>query len=289
MLLASARLNDEEAILLVTKEALRTDSFGAPGVDFVYQRCFKPLVKTNNATALYLEGQICERQGKSEKALELFGKLAASQENESIVEDDEIDFGTVWVAIGRLKARKGDQVGAEEAINTAALQYDNPTAYYQLAKLFAKTSFTEYENYLLKAAASGEIDAAHELGVLYLGQSQDGNSLADGYHQDEQEPFKEIMEGKTPKIDEKLAATSSAAMEKLDKARHWFELGAFAGLTGSQVYLAALLHKIGEVKKGWGYLEAASKSKDFSTWAKPIGFLKKHWDSADLDISRIHT
>ena len=289
MLLAAARLRDTPAIFLLMQEAVRHGSLRAPGVESVYKICFQPLVEKGLPRALYLEGQLCEAQGKNERALGLYQRLIAGNAEKPASTEYDVDYGAVWMAISKLRARKGDRTGVEEAIHTAAFQYDNPAAYYELAKVFTKSASSEHESFLLKAAASGEVKASHELGVLYFGQSQGQLPVDDRSASNRQVTSRNSKtEEEALSPEGKPAMKSNVAAKKRNIARQWFALGADAGLTGSQVYLAALLHELGDFDEGRQWLEAASKSKESPTWSKVITFLGEHWDLPHSDFSRLN-
>lgn len=288
LLLAAAKLRDEPAIFLVIQEALRRGSLGAPGVDFIYRTTFKALLEKGHPKALYLEAQLCEPQGNHDRALLLYEKLVAG-DTEDVSGEKDVDYGAAWMAISRLKARKGDRAGVEKAIEEAAFRFDNPAAYYQLAKLFTSPSAAEYEGFLLKAAASGEVKAAHELGVLYFSHSQGKLPVNDrGALKSKAVGGKDKTEKEKPGHGGKLVLVEpKVAIEKRKLAEQWFVLGAGAGITGSQVYLAALLHRLGKVEKGLEWLQAARNSKDSQRWIKVINHLREHWDLAHTDFSRV--
>lgn len=87
---------------------------------------------------------------------------------------------------------------------------------------------------------------------------------------------------------ENLAVDSSTAQQKRTLAEQWFTLGADAGLTSSQVYLAALLHKLGKLEEGLNWLIAATNTKDFQVWAKAINYLHENWGKAQSDFLRMN-
>lgn len=256
-------------------------------MDFIYKTTFKTLVERSHPKALYLEAQLCQRQGTNDRALALYEKLVAGDTEDASGEND-VDYGAAWMAITRLKARKGDRTGVGRAIERAAFRFDNPAAYYQLAKVFTSPSAAEYEGFLLKAAASGEVKAAHELGVLYFSQSQGKIPMDDrGTSKTKSVGMKSKTEGENSTQEGKLAADSKAAIKKRKVAEQWFALGADAGLTGSQVYLAALLHKLGKFGEGLQWLQAARNTKDSQNWVKVIDYLHEHWDLAQSDFSHM--
>ena len=294
MFIAAARLRDEDATLFVVQEAIRRDSLRAPGVDAIYKGHFMQLVETENPKALLLQGQLYERRGNHRQAFHIYEQLLATDLGKRAETDNKVEFGDAWVALGKLRLRvQKDLKGAETAISKAAFECDNPTAYYELGKAFTPPPSAEYEDYMLKAAASGEIEAAHELGKLYFGQAQG------------KIPSDDLSSSKTPinttsgatehgiaRNNGRLALSTSAALEKRDLARQWFTISAESDITGSQVYLAVLLHKLGRSTKGREWLKAASDSRDYKDWKKAVTFLNENWtvghfDFAGMDIEEL--
>ncbi|KAL8831292.1 MAG: hypothetical protein Q9191_000948 [Dirinaria sp. TL-2023a] len=279
MFMAAARLRDEEATLFVVQEAIRRDSLHAPGVDAIYKGHFMQLMEIENPRALLLQGQLYERRRNHRQAIHLYEKLLASDLEKRAETDNKVEFGDAWVALGKLRLRvKNDLEGAERAISKAALEYDNPTAFSELAKAFTPPSSAEYESYMLKAAASGDAEAAHELGKLYfdqaqgkipsndLGSTKASTKATSGANGDE--TFEKVG---------RLALSASTALEKRNLARQWFTISAESNITGSQVYLAVLLHSLGKFTEGWEWLKAASDSKDYKDWKKAVTFLSEKW------------
>ena len=282
MLMAAARLRDQSAIFLIIEEASKQGSLGASGVSFIYTTCFKPLVGKGNPRAVYLEAHLCERHGKNGEALSLYEELVSANDNASDNVENDVDYGVVWLAISKLRAKRGDRSGVEEAVSTAALQYDNAAAYLQMAKTLSKPFTAEYEAFLLKAAASGEAKASHELGVLYFRQSQ---HVIPGRNQEIPDKQPQSIKNKSEKevmgADKGLALTPLAAATRRNIAQQWFTLGAEAGITGSKVYLAVLLHRSGKLAEGMQWLQSATESIDALRWEKVITYLAQVWENWD--------
>ena len=291
LVFASARLGDEEAILLVVKEAIKLDDLGSPRVALIYQQRFQPLLQKKHPAALYLEGQKLERDGQSRRALEIYEELVAADTTETFAVLGGISAAEIWKALGKLRARNKDRNGAEAAISTAALQYDDPGALFQLAKTFTSPSAPEYELYMLKAAASGEAKAAYELGLLYLKQSQGRISMACQASSTGPMP----STGATSDIQSherkmKFAVEPVVATKKRRDAQEWFSVGAESDIIGSQLHLAILLRESGKLDDGLRWLTLAENpenrdSKEFQTWNPVISHVAHKWHDNDLNLA----
>lgn len=107
---------------------------------------------------------------------------------------------------------------------------DNPNAYYQLAMLDPPSPLQE--KYLLKAAASGVIEAAHNLAVYN--------------HQHTSPP-------------------------DLPMAKEWYTLAATQGFALSQVNLATVLMKEGKTSEATQWLIRAEREPgEVGKWAKEL-------------------
>ena len=292
LLLASARLGDDEAVLLVIKEAIKLRNLTTPKtVAIIYQRRFQPLVQRKHPAAVYLEGQKYESEGQRGHALKLYESVVTANA-ESFDTIGEIRGADIWKAIGKLRAMNGDRRGAEAAISAAALQYDDPAALLQLAKTFTSPSLADYESFMLKAAASGEAKAAHELGLLYLKQSQGKISVADQVHSSEPKGSNASGPAQSSGRGQRYKEDSAAAKQKRLEAREWFHVGAESGIIGSQVYLALLLREFGKLEDGRQWLLSAGKredvySKENRVWAEIIEYFVTRWDDSDKNLESI--
>lgn len=291
LVFASARLGDDEAILLIIKEAVKLDDLSSPRVALIYQQRFRPMLQRKHPAALYLEGQKFEREGQSRRALEIYEEIVAANTTETFAAFGDITGAEIWKALGKLRAKNKDRNGAEAAISTAALQYDDPGALFQLAKTFTSPSAREYELYMLKAAASGEAKAAHELGLLYLKQSQGRISMTGQASSTELMPQTgAITDRLSHERKTKFAVEPVVAMTKRRDAQEWFSIGAESGIIGSQLYLAILLRDLGKLDDGLRWLTLAGKpgdldSKEFHTWNPVVSHIANKWHDSDLKLA----
>ncbi|KAL8931513.1 MAG: hypothetical protein Q9211_006907 [Gyalolechia sp. 1 TL-2023] len=244
--------------------------------------------------AVFLWGQLMETHGKHLETLHFYHKWTeiyaqARQSPPFSKTMDATELANISKALARLRARSGDHAGAEEAVREAAQVYHDPTAYFYLAIDFTAPSSPEFETYLLKAAASGNPDAAHELGVLYFNQSRQGIPLVTLTHTQTSTHEKKP----TSEADTSLRPTSpplppGQASEKRATAKEWFAIAASSSITASQIYLALLLRSEGRADEGLGWLQAASNSRDSGEWTEAINSLKRIWSHHDTrDLTQI--
>jgi hypothetical protein len=81
-----------------------------------------------------------------------------------------------WYVIARVKQAMKDEVGEQIAVEHGAFKDDDPDAYLYLAKNFTRGDQDRCMQYALKAAASGNLDAAVEVGRGYLAQAEAARS-----------------------------------------------------------------------------------------------------------------
>ena len=195
----------------------------------------------------------------------------------------KINLSEAWRGISSMKLKQ-DKQGAEFALKKSALDYDDPTSYYLLARTFTPRSAKEYETYMLKAAASGETRATDALGIYYFKQSQGCMSLSTKNSIEHtrsliERPSHDILI--TQGLEKVPPATVS---EKRKLAEDWFQIGAEINFESSQVHLAILLREAGKLSEGIDWLEKASAS---STWANTVAWFRKMWDLKEIDFMRI--
>ena len=291
LILASARLADDDAILLVVKEAIKLDDLSSPKVALIYQQRFRPMLQRRHPGALYLEGQRLENEGQARRALEIYEEIVAANTAETFKVLSDTAAADIWKALGKLRAKKMDRKGAEAALRTAALQYSDSAALFQLAKAFISPSTHEYESYMLKAAASGESKATYELGLLYYKQWQTVSAVA--RQTSTKGPLLPIGgAGNVIRHEGKInhAVDVSTATTKLREAQEWFSIGAESGIIGSQVYLAILLRESGKLDDGLCWLTTAGNpedvnSKEFLAWRPAIAHIAKWWHDSNVDLT----
>lgn len=250
------------------------------------------MVQKNHAAALYLEGRKIEGEGHLSRALEVYEKTVTA-DAETLGTIDGISMADIWKAIGKLRAKRKDRKGAEAAFRTAALEYDDPAALFQLTKTFISPSSTEYESYMLKAAASGEAKAAHELGLLYFKLAQGGISTKNQIHQDRSSTNSEASaDSQAQELGSKRTFDLAVAGRKREESQEWFNIAAESGIFRSQVYLALLLRGSGKFKDGLEWLKLARSPKDLDAktlpaWKRVITYFADNWDDPDFELNHI--
>ncbi|KAI5846481.1 hypothetical protein DFP73DRAFT_623893 [Morchella snyderi] len=116
------------------------------------QRLRKIASEHEHPGALYRMGEMVSQSGKEVEAEKWFEKAAGK------------GVAVAWASLGRLQQQRGDTIKAIASFEKG-VKLDDPYAYLYLA--MAKDNFPQKESYLLKAAASGIILAAHSLGAYY--------------------------------------------------------------------------------------------------------------------------
>lgn len=179
--------------------------------------------KDNDLEAMALLGKVLFSQQKHDEALQWFQKATKPPTG-------NLDFagsGDALVYEGRILSKKGDKKGAEESFKKAALELDEPLGYFHLSQTQEPGSSTQ-EIYLMKAAASGILEAMHNLGVLEL------------------EKLKK--EGKKP-----------ASLNDYGMAREWLQVAAADGFGASMLNMALMCRSVGEEENGLTWLDSAEK------------------------------
>jgi hypothetical protein len=185
--------------------------------------------------AMNLLGQVYELQKQEEKALQLYRQAALRPSPLPGPGGQPISSkGPEYahVRIGLILLRGSDRSGAEAQFRKAALEFDDPLGHYHLARL-DKSSSEMKETYLLKAASSGILNAAADLGQLHIARAK--SAPAD-------------------KKEEK------ATEYKL--AKEWLYLAATSEDGRGMLSLAQAFKEEGNLKSGLKWLEAAEKHKD---------------------------
>ncbi|TVY32577.1 hypothetical protein LOCC1_G008498 [Lachnellula occidentalis] len=179
--------------------------------------------KGKDAEAMALLGKVLFGQGKEDEALEWLRK--ATQPPTGSLEFPGSADALVYE--GRILLKKGDMKGAEEAFKKAALELDEPTAYFYLSQLQESGSST-HEVYLLKAASSGVLEAMHNLGALEL-----------------------------EKIEKQQKKPTS--MADYGMATEWFQVAAADGFGMSMINLALMCKAVGQDEDGLRWLNKAQQ------------------------------
>lgn len=286
LLVAASELQDPSGTLVMSKVAL----IHHKSMPLACLQHLKQMVHAKNYAGLYVQGQIYEAENKDSLALEIYMEsLSSAAEGYPGAEAFDITLGEVWLKIYGLKSKKKDNEGAQMAITRAALEYDEPYAYYVLARDYIPQTSNEYENYMLKAAASGETSAADALGNRYLEQSQGIQSYSSKESLDDlvkKLAAGEARDAKYPSTaSQRPRSASTKSRYGLKLAKEWFNLGAEANIASSQVHLAIILRYEGKSGEGFDWLGKARAKKG---WPNTITWLEKQWKSDSIDFLQIN-
>jgi hypothetical protein len=282
LLRAASQLKEPSATFLLCEIAARYHGGVVPAAQL--QHLKQMIFEDKNCAAMYMQGRIYEAEKRDSFALEMYSRsLDNVGEGYDGSKEFKITLGDVWMGIYRMKKRGKDREGAHVAIKKAALEYDDSAAYYLLAKEFTSETSSEYENYMMKAAASGEMEAVDALGIYYFKQAQEtGSSFSAASPVDRVEnPM-----GDTDNVSRASHGSSSNEKRKgLDLAREWFMIGAEANIPSSQVHLAVILRHEGKFSEGLDWLNRASSSQ---SWANTVTWFKGFWESSTVDFMQIN-
>lgn len=279
---AAMELKDPSGTLIIRETALK---YGRP-IPLACAQHMKRMVTKKNYAALYVQGQIYEAEKQDSLAIKMYTEsLSSAAKGYPGAEAFDITIGEVWTGIYRLKSQQKDEEGAHLAIQRAAFECDEPSAYYILARDFAPQGSDEYIDYMLQAASSGEPRAADALGSHFLEKYQ-------GIH-----PYssKESLDGLVKKLAGEEANSGKARLlpqaqlarrrRKLELAREWYRIAGEADITSSQVHLAVILRYEGRLAQG---LRSLVRAREKQGWPNTIAWLEKHWESDSVDYLQIN-
>jgi tetratricopeptide (TPR) repeat protein len=190
--------------------------------------------KENDVEAMALLGKALFSQQKEKEALEWLQK--ATRPPTGSLEFD--GSGDALVYEGRILSKTGDKERAEGAFKKAALDLDEPSAYFYLSQLQEPGSQTQ-EVYLLKAASSGILEAWHNLGALEL--------------------------AKIEKQEKKPTSLADYGM-----AREWFQVAAADGFGLSMLNMALMCKAVGQDEVGLAWLDKAKVVPEVREQAKSL-------------------
>lgn len=280
LLFAATELEDPGATLMLIQWDLKTKREGPrPAFTKKSLELLEQLVQSENPAALFLQGKLYERQGKNKLALELYVKSTEiSTGAYSGVKAVPITLGDAWKAIGRLRMQGKDLVGAKDALKKAAIEYDDSSAYLDLATKMTDPSTDEYEEYLLQAAISGEAEAVGELGAHFFKKLQKrGAFIQNSSHLIHTDSNRRItirpQKGFLKNQDE---------WELWSNAFEWLSLASESKIASCQIYYAIMCRALQKPNVGLKWLDEASKSPKLAT---TIAWLKEMWFSNELDLN----
>jgi TPR repeat protein len=238
-MLSASSLGEKSATFEIISSAITTGfprDYPAP-----LQRLGILAKKDNDPQAMTLLGKVLFNQRGEKEAMEWFRKATRPPTG-------SLDFqgaGDALVHEGRILLGWKDKKGAEAAFRKAALELDDPSAYFYLSQLQEPGSPNQ-EVYLLKAASSGVLEAWHNLGALELAKI-------------EKRPLKD---GQT---------------RNYGMAKEWFEVAAADGFGLSMLNLASIYRAMGQEEEALRWLEKAEGAPDVREQA---GSMRGKWRSA---------
>jgi TPR repeat protein len=232
VMLSASALGDKSATFEIISSALRNGLLNE--YPAALQRLGLFAKKDNDRQAMTLLGKVLLSQRGEKGALEWFRKATRPPAG-------SIDFdgaGEALVHEGRILMQWKDKDGAKKVFEKAALELDDPSAYFYLSQLQEPGSSTQ-EVYLLKAASSGVQDAYHNLGALEL-----------------------------TKIEK--TAKKPTSLADYGMAREWFQVAAADGFGLSMLNMALMCKAVGEVEEGKKWLRRAEENPDVREQARSI-------------------
>ncbi|KAI9734558.1 MAG: hypothetical protein M1834_002159 [Cirrosporium novae-zelandiae] len=216
------------------------------------RRHLADLVKAKYRPAMVLQGKVLESQGQLSKAIDLYFEAQKITVDPSASVDENVGQLGKYLSPGLAladalakRSNSGDK-GIKAALEKAALEEDEPMAYYLLSNLLQDRRSDTYRDYNLKAAQTGISMAANNLGCYYM-------------------------------------SVSSAHSDNTLLARDWFEVAAQAGIGKGQLMLAVILHGEGLITSGRAWLEKAEGDPTVTSIARD---LKKMWDHDHSSIRK---
>lgn len=245
------------------------------------------LANEGDPRAVQLCAQILDRRGETAEATKLM-KQVVDQLRPSLVEprspDDAFLIAThmdsPWKVYRELLEKAGDTAAADEALRTAALEYQDVQALQDYAALMMREmNLEKYEEYMSKAASSGDVTACLKLANFYHLTAR-GWFPRRGVQEDQAaKPKGEKTANPAQKVGERsfgvlgrvfsfLFADVKTHAEYRKLAMDWYEVAFTHGSTRAAMFLAVLLREDGQTQTGWEMLRCAK-------WVDIEGFLPK--------------
>lgn len=201
------------------------------------------LAQAGDTDAMTLKGQFLEKNGQRDQAQLLYEKAVEKCDTKfdpKYPHPMALPRVPPWTALASvlLSSESSEaRAKAKVVLEKGALKADDPLAYYQLAALETGQTYN-WLKYTSKAAASGHLEAAHNLGHFYM----EVNSDPESFH-------------KAPQMRKALSFVSSFKSQSMERlAKEWFEVAAAGGHKGAMLELAELANLEGDEEKMREYL-----------------------------------
>jgi tetratricopeptide (TPR) repeat protein len=243
LMLSASLLGDKSATFELIHSAIKTGKLGQFAEPL--QQLGVLAKKNNDPEAMMLLGKVLLSQEKDQEALGWLQKSTrpptGSQEI-SGAGDAILNEALVLLRLGRKEE-------GEEAIRKAALELDEPAAYFYLSHLVEPGSSVQ-RVYLLKAASSGVREACHNLGALELAE----------------------IEKKSQK---------PTSFQDYGMAREWFQVAAADGFGLSMMNLALMYKAVGEEEESMRWIQKALEIPEVKEQALD---LERQWDKERANL-----
>lgn len=245
VMLSASELGETTATFKLIEAAIHSKSLDLTSFTAPLQRLGILAKKEGNRQAMALLGKVLLTQQKEREALEWFRKASQGPA-------ESLGFEGAREALvheGRILLGWADKEGAATAFRKAALELDDPSAYFYLSK-FEEPNSAQQQVYLLKAASSGIVEAWHDLGSIELAR-----------------------------IDKQPAKPDS--ISDYGMAREWFQVAAADGFGLSMLNLALICKAAGELDSGLKWLDKAEQLPEVREQAK---HLRAQWGNQSVNI-----
>ena len=295
-LIATLKQNDAEIAKLVVQQAVERGDLERPATAIALSQLEK-LASDNDIEALVILGQVRELKPKMQgngalDAQSLYERVWTSSKTAPWNDDRSPKVGLceALISLARLAYASQEFADVKKYLKAAALDFDDREALFLLSNHVTSINSQVWDNYMLKAAASGHLHAAHCLGVHYLAQSLNilpRNSVSI------------MLSGKADSV-KAISHLQTLAIE-------WFTIAASAppkkpNLPSSHVLLAILLRSQGKHDEGLQWLltkpvskepehQPAFRKKRISTpnidswsWLDVNAWCEKHWTESEMDL-----
>ncbi|ESZ89508.1 hypothetical protein SBOR_10106 [Sclerotinia borealis F-4128] len=216
----ASNMGDAGATLEVMSHALRNNQLHTARTGPFLARLGILAKKKENVQAMGMLGRILFSQGKETEAQQWLQKAISGPELATFPGAAE-----TLVVLG-LILQKTDKEAAKKIFRKAALDLDDPSAYFYLSQHVGPDEDDERVVYLLKAAGAGLPEACHNLGAIELSKMGD-------------------------------QADKKPTERTYGYAKEWFQVAAEGGFGLSMLNLASICKSQGQIAEGLKWLEQA--------------------------------
>jgi len=273
LLMCASQANSPTATVFAVKIAHKQKQLRYPSVQPALNQLLKLTREGTYGPALVLQAKVYEFEGKDTLALQLYEKatrlksfnplLGATEHTAetALMGSDEVDNMDVdacdaWLAIGRIRLTVGSKLHdfhkAHEAFAAAALHYDDPDAYAYLAN-FEDEHTKFWMRCRLRAAASGHVDSAYAMGLLYSLPHEEVLAIKDEYVRNE------VLNNSCVQVNPWWSKFSAWVRRdgpdldgpRLKYASFWFWLAASRGHLDAQLAWARIAWQTGNQKEAY--------------------------------------